>query len=163
MSLATTDLALRTLGYKTVRSYVQEATEAEAFLLGLAQGLTETDVAKKIGRKQQHVSARLSLLKLPSNIQGLITSRLSKIEDSMKQKILAELSRRDGEDALTLQQFRVGAKSLEELASDPKAKSIILQLDPAWGIKRVEARLADLDEWAREATEGSTHDLHSDV
>lgn len=89
-------------------------------------GIPDRETARRIGKTQQYVSARIGLLRLPPTILQLVTSQLvnpehgyelSKIEDPRKRALLADLCRKDREHLLTLRQLREMRKlSLEELS-----------------------------------------------
>jgi ParB family chromosome partitioning protein len=136
-------------------NFIDPVQEAKGFkMLREEKGLTESEIGKGIGKTQQYVSARSGLLRLEPEIQALITSRLvssehgyelSKIEDPKKRTILAELSRKDREDSLNLNQVREMAKlTIEELSKDARVDTILLQ-DPAERIRRIEARVMKLE------------------
>lgn len=135
--------------------YVDALKEGEGFSFLLKEGMTEKEIGEKISRTQQYVSSRLQLLTLDSDTRFLISFRLippehglelSKVQDVRKRKALATLCRKDRDGCLNLQQLREAAKKpLEELAVDPQVELLLLKLDPAWGIKRLESRLAKVE------------------
>jgi ParB family transcriptional regulator, chromosome partitioning protein len=136
-------------------NFIDPVQEARGFkMLREKKGLTESEIGKGIGKTQQYVSSRSGMLRLEPEIQGLITSRLvsaehgyelSKIEDSKKRTILAELSRKDREDSLNLNEVREMAKlTIEELSKDARVDAILLR-DPAERIRRMEARVMKLE------------------
>jgi ParB family chromosome partitioning protein len=136
-------------------NFIDPVQEARGFkMLREKKGLTESEIGKGIGKTQQYVSARSGLLRLEPEIHALITSRLvsaehgyelSKIEDPKKRTILAELSRKDREDSLNLNEVREKAKlTIEELSKDARVDTILLQ-DPAERIRRIEARVMKLE------------------
>ena len=134
-------------------SFIDPIAEAKGFKMLSKQALTEIDIGKEIGKAQQYVSEKLGLLRLEPKIQVQITSRLvsaehgyevSKIEDG-KRRILAELSRRDRADSLSLKELREIAKpTFEELSKDVRVDKILLQ-DPAERMRRIEARVMNLE------------------
>jgi ParB family chromosome partitioning protein len=170
--------ACKRLGWKTIPCRVCEMDDAKSFMTAEVEnlqknnfidpvqeargfkmlreewGLTESKIAKGIGKTQQYVSSRSGLLRLEPEIQALITSRLvsaehgyelSKLEDSKKRTILAELSRKDREDSLNLNELREMAKlTIEELSKDVRVDAILLR-DPAERIRRIEARVIKLE------------------
>jgi ParB family transcriptional regulator, chromosome partitioning protein len=136
-------------------NFIDPVQEARGFkMLREEKGLTESKIAKGIGKTQQYVSSRSGLLRLEPEIQALITSRLvsaehgyelSKIEDPKKRTILAELSRKDREDSLNLNELREMAKlTIEELSKDAQVDGI-LQRDPTEQMRRIEARVMKLE------------------
>ena len=136
-------------------NFIDPVQEARGFkMLREEKGLTESEIGKGIGKTQQYVSSRSGLLRLEPEIQALITGRLvsaehgyelSKIEHAKKRAILAELSRKDREDSLNLNQLREMAKlTIEELSKDARVDAI-LQRDPAERIRRIEARVMKLE------------------
>jgi ParB family chromosome partitioning protein len=136
-------------------NFIDPVQEARGFkMLREEKGLTESEIGKGIGKTQQYVSARLGLLRLEPEIQALITSQLvsaehgyelSKAEDQKKRTILAELSRKDREDSLNLNELREMAKlTIEEPSKDARVDTILLQ-DPAERIRRIEARVIKLE------------------
>jgi len=135
-------------------NFIDPVQEAKGFKMLREKGLTESEIGKGIGKTQQYVSSRSGLLRLEPEIQALITSRLvsaehgyelSKIEDPKKRTILAELSRKDREDSLNLNELREMAKlTIEELSKDARVDTILLQ-NPAERIRRIEARVIKLE------------------
>jgi ParB family chromosome partitioning protein len=135
-------------------SFIDPIQEAKGFEMLKREGHSESKIGKGIGKTQQYVSARSGLLRLEPEIQALITSRLvsaehgyelSKVEDPKKRAILAELSRKDREDSLNLNQLREMAKlTIEELSKDARVDTILLQ-DPVEHIRRIEARVMKLE------------------
>jgi ParB family chromosome partitioning protein len=135
--------------------YIDPVREAEGFRTLLQTGMTEKEIGERIGRSQQYVSGRLQLLTLEYGILHQISKRiipaehgleLSKVQDSCKRRTLAELSRKDRDGSLNLQQLREASKkTLEELAVDPKVEWIIIHIDPAWGIWRLKLQVAQVE------------------
>ena len=135
-------------------SFIDPIQEAKGFEMLKREGHSESKIGKGIGKTQQYVSARLGLLRLEPEIQALITSRLvtaehgyelSKVEDQKKRAILAELSRKDREDSLNLNELREMAKlTVEEFSKDPRVDAILLQ-DPDEHMRRIEARVMKLE------------------
>lgn len=133
--------------------FIDAISESKGFQLMKDKGFTETQIGQRISKTQQYVSSRLALLRLPSELQQLVSQgilptehayELSKLQNEKVRAILAELSRRDVRNSLTLQALRDAAKKpLEELAKDPRVEAILMR-DPVERIKRVEAWVTTL-------------------
>lgn len=150
--------------------FTDPVAEAEGFALLMNQGDSQTAIAAKIQRTQQYVAARIALLRLEPEIKSLITRGLvsadhgyeiSKIQDDAKKRfVLAEVSRKDKADHLTVVELRVAAKkSLEELASaDPRVKTVLMS-DPNERVKLLEIIHNDLDRTVAGITGNEEHSL----
>jgi ParB-like chromosome segregation protein Spo0J len=149
---------------------VNPVAEGEGFALLMKEGESQTAIAAKIQRSQQYVSIRIGLLRLEPENKELITRRLvtadhgyeiSKVEnDPKKRMVLAELSRKDRQDPLTVAELRVAAKkSLDELAStDPRVQAILMR-DPMERFKMMESTNKRLDTSIAEITRNKEHSL----
>jgi ParB family chromosome partitioning protein len=133
--------AAKQAGLPTLRAEVRELTDEEAFQIALVenlqrddlgaveearaferlqrQGMTQEAIGRLVGRSQQHVAARLSLLNLPDDIQRLITIRkvtpsmgaiLATVSDVEKQRLLAQ---RLTNEELTVRELREAKREIE--------------------------------------------------
>jgi ParB/RepB/Spo0J family partition protein len=135
--------------------FVDPIAEAKVLRMLIEEkGWSQEKVGSQVGKSQQYVSSRLSLLDLEPELQGMVTSRLvspehgyelSRVEDSKKRKILAHLSVKTLENPLTLKGLRGMIKQpLEALSKDPRVDAILLQ-DPVERMRRMEARMANIE------------------
>lgn len=133
--------AAKRAGLTTIRAQVRELSNEEAFQIALVEnlqrddlgaveearaferlqkrGMTQEAIGRLVGRSQQHVAARLSLLNLPDDIQRLITIRrvtpsmgaiLATVSDVEKQRLLAQ---RLTDEELTVRELREAKKEVE--------------------------------------------------
>lgn len=180
--------AAKRAGLATLRAEVRELNDQEAFRIALIenlqrddlgaveearaferlqrQGMTQEAIGRLVGRSQQHVAARLSLLNLPDDIQRLITIRkvtpsmgavLATVSDVEKQRLLAQ---RLTDEELTVRELREAKRELERQPpprpTEPPANDRlqqILRLSRQTQGKRERSRLSRHD-WA---------DFHSSV
>lgn len=84
-------------------------------------GLTQEELAKRLGKSRSHITNMLGLLTLPSSIQEDVSSKkismgharvLSKLEDESQQQELVEKIVEDG----------ISVRELEELTKEPEIK-----------------------------------------
>lgn len=147
---------------------IDPVVEAKIFEIAKQSGSTEEQIAKTIGKSQQYISARTCLLRLEPEIQKLISGgkiptehayEISKVDDSKRRKILAELCISTRVDPLTLEELRNMTKqSIEELRKDPRVEKILMR-DPLELGNQNKARLDSLDEYAEIAT--TSENVHS--
>ncbi len=171
--------ACKKLSWEKIPVEILNLTEEEAFLTALTENLqrnnwidpvaeargfqnlvdkdwTGQKIGSSIGKTQQYVSARLSLLKLDEKTRQLVTSRLvnpehayelSKIDDLKKRSILATLSRTK---AINLQELRdMSRMNLEKLRNNPRVIEM-MPPDPNERINKLEERIESIDNLTKE-------------
>ena len=127
--------------------FVDSIAEGREFDRLTKHGYTQAAIARVINRPQQYVSGRISLLRLESEIQAQITSGLVPAEhgielsrlDARTSRILAQLSRRDNQNPLRLEELRtLSRQPWEQLANDPRVQPLLAN-DPIEQIRRLRA------------------------
>ena len=127
--------------------FVDSIAEGREFDRLTKHGYTQAAIARVINRPQQYVSGRISLLRLEPEIQAQITSGLVPAEhgielsrlDARTSRILAQLSRRDNQNPLRLEELRtLSRQPWEQLANDPRVQPLLAN-DPIEQIRRLRA------------------------
>lgn len=125
--------------------FMDGIAEARGFAACIREGYTQVAIAREISRPQQYVSGRISLLRLEPEIQDLITRGLMPVEhgielsrlDLPSRRVLAQLSRRDAQTPLTLDDLRALARlPWDGLAGDPRVQPLLVN-DPSEQIRRL--------------------------
>ena len=133
--------------------YVDPLAEAHAFHALTQMGYTQSAIAEQIGRPQQYVSGRLSLLRLDPELQSMISRGLISAEhgielsrlDARTARVLGQLCSRDRENPLRLEELRSLARQRwEQLVLDPRVRQLLAN-DPVEQVRLLSARVEQLE------------------
>lgn len=102
--------------------------EAKAFRSLRQSGLSQTEIAEKIGRSQSFVSQRLNLLTLPDDVQSLLADKVIKLSDAVEMIGISEESLKPlvkkalkAEDSFSFSSWDIdGARRADARALDKK-------------------------------------------
>jgi ParB/RepB/Spo0J family partition protein len=102
--------------------------EAKAFKSLLESGLSQTEIADKIGRSQSFVSQRLNLLTLPDDVRSLLADKVIKLSDAVQMIGISEESLKPlvkkalkAEDSFSFSSWDIdGARRADARALDKK-------------------------------------------
>jgi ParB family chromosome partitioning protein len=102
--------------------------EAKAFKSLLESGLSQTEIADKIGRSQSFVSQRLNLLTLPDDVRSLLADKVIKLSDAVQMIGISEESLKPlvkkalkAEDSFSFSSWDIdGARRADARAADKK-------------------------------------------
>ena len=133
--------------------FVDPLAEARGFYELTQRGYTQTAIAEQIGRPQQYVSGRLSLLRLEPELQSMISRQLISAEhgielsrlDVRTAHVLGQLCSRDSENPLRLEELRSLARQpWEQLVLDPRVRQLLAN-DPVEQVRLLSARVEQIE------------------
>lgn len=110
--------------------------EAAGFQALAALGLSQRDIAARVGRTQPHVSKRLKLLELPAEVQDAVRSKAWPLEDALhlaklakKPKLVLRLFERASAPNFYGSVERMVADTIQHLEDEVKRKAVIAELE----------------------------------
>ena len=131
--------------------------EASGYFRLVEHGMTQKELARRIGRSARHVASRLALLELPRNVQDELQSGAMTVSDGqalltfrdqpeiIERLVADEWTRRDIERAVLREQHRIDAAKVNaERRTDTNPKAEIVDDDtPAGGVHGQQATSRD--------------------